>query len=154
MYLNNIDVVDNAVDLGIPVFAYFTNLNLTTGTGCSFCIAAHNKIFNTDTFKNWVASRSYYFMMIPMHGIGYGPLIDRIHKLCNGYNATNFPFGLYYWKNKDTGEVKYHVFDRFNDDPLGNTDVKLIATIDKAFDGWDGLTTEVKVIKPFLTTFG
>ena len=155
MYINKIDVLNNGVDLGIPIFAYYTNLNLATGKGCSQCEIAHAKIFNTKLFKNWVETKSYYFTVLPA-GSDYNSLISRIQKLCN-YNPPlgwKFPFGLYYWKNRDTGEVKYHVFNRFNSDSLGNTDAKLIATIDKAFSGWNGITTEVKVIKPSLTTFG
>ena len=154
MYTNEIDVVDNAVDLGIPVFAYYTNLNFDTGGGCHFCQIADQKIFNTELFKNWVASSPYYFVVFPMHDVGWGPLRDRIKNLCDGYTTWHYPFGFYYWKNKDTGEVRYHVFDRFNSDDLGKTDEKLIATIDKAFSGWNGVITQVKVTKPSLTTFG
>lgn len=155
MHVNKLDVVDNADDLGIPVFAYYTNINIITGIGdCGKCMEAHKKIFNTDKFKKWVSSKSYYFTVLPA-GSSYNSLAQRIQKLCKyTFSTAYFPFGFYYWKNRDTGEVKYHVFNRFNNDPLGNTDAKLIATIDKAFSGWNGITTEVKVIKPSLTTFG
>ena len=155
MHVNKLDVVDNADDLGIPVFAYYTNINIITGIGdCGKCMEAHKKIFNTDKFKKWVSSKSYYFTVLPA-GSSYNSLAQRIQKLCKyTFSTAYFPFGFYYWKNQDTGEVKYHVFNRFNSDSLGNTDAKLIETIDKAFSGWNGITTEVKVIKPSLTTFG
>ena len=74
MHVNKLDVVDNADDLGIPVFAYYTNINIITGIGeCGKCMEAHKKIFNTDKFKKWVSSKSYYFTVLPA-GSSYNSL--------------------------------------------------------------------------------
>ena len=61
LYVNKTDVLKNAADMNIPVFAYYTNLNLDTGRGCSYCENMHKNVFNKSKYKDWMAKQNYYF---------------------------------------------------------------------------------------------
>jgi len=141
--------------MNIPVFAYYTNLNLTTGKGCSYCERMHNYVFNTSDWKTWMGNQTYYFVVFDENADcqTFGSKTKKLFG-ANWGGSYAFPFGLYYWKNKETGTVKTHIFNRFNNDSAGNSLANLKSTLTTAMSEWHGITETTITIKEELNTFG
>ena len=101
-----------------------------------------------------MASQTYYFVVFDENA-DCQAFASKAKSLFNiNFGSLYFPFGFYYWKNKDTGTVKSHAFNRFNSDSQGNSLQSLKQTLTTAMSDWKGIVEDIIVIKQEITTFG
>lgn len=147
MYSNNYEVLENAAKMNIPVFTYWTDLK-----GCGYCQSFYKMVTNTTEWKKWMASQTYYFAVFDDGD--WQTFSQRTKKLFSadwGYKYY-FPFGLYYWKDKDTGQVHKKLYNRLL--YLTDTTASLKRDLETAMADWHGIMETVITVKEQITTFG
>lgn len=161
-YERNADVLKNAYEVGVPVFAYYTN-----GAGsCGNCNTWKSNVTSKAEFDDWVSSQNFYFVRYvantndEVQTVGHQFTRDVQNNMkFNISSLRAFPFVVLFWRDidYDTQTVVKTVkesYDYVATEPKTRGISALKATVRAAFDGWHGVTTEEVVIKEMLTTFG
>lgn len=161
-YESERDVLKNAYEAGIPVFAYMTNLHY----GCGHCIAWDSQVTSKSDFKKWVKEQNFYFVKYSSSSeessdaTAYKFISDvRTALKYTSYSQTAYPLGVLYWRklDKDTGkQIKIYSAQYGGMDGISATKSvdAITKTIENMFKEWEGTTEDVIVINEELNTFG